>query len=339
MAIPVIDLSNVIKWFSGSGTGTAADPYVLTVAGGTGGDASAANQVTTNTEIGATNESAAATDTSTSGLNGLLKRIAQRLTSLIALFPTALGSTTAAASFPVTLSSDGPFSTLTGAVTETAPATDTASSGTNGRLQRIAQRLTSLIALVPAALGQGTMAQSLRVVLASDQSTLPVTPAAGELHLGEVGVNQTLTAFTLVADTNIYASGDVLSDTALITNVFRVTGGKGILTSLVLNDEDDQGIALDVVFLDANVSLGTFNVAPAITDANARNILGIVSVLATDWIDLGGVRVATVPLGRLGIQLSAVTASKSLGIATITRGGTPTYTASGITGRIGVECS
>lgn len=37
--------------------------------------------------------------------------------------------------------------TLEGAVTEAAPATDTASSGLNGRLQRIAQRLTSLIAL------------------------------------------------------------------------------------------------------------------------------------------------------------------------------------------------
>lgn len=61
-----------------------------------------------------------------------------------------------------------------GAVTETAPATDTASSGLNGRLQRIAQRLTSLIGLLPAALGQGTMAQSLRVVLASDQSTVLV---------------------------------------------------------------------------------------------------------------------------------------------------------------------
>lgn len=39
--------------------------------------------------------------------------------------------------------------TLLGAVTETAPASDTASSGLNGRLQRIAQRLTSLIALIP----------------------------------------------------------------------------------------------------------------------------------------------------------------------------------------------
>ncbi len=35
--------------------------------------------------------------------------------------------------------------TLTGSVTETAPASDTASSGVNGRLQRIAQNLTSLL--------------------------------------------------------------------------------------------------------------------------------------------------------------------------------------------------
>jgi hypothetical protein len=42
-----------------------------------------------------------------------------------------------------------------GSVTETAPASDTASSGLNGRLQRIAQRLTSLIALLPTALGAG----------------------------------------------------------------------------------------------------------------------------------------------------------------------------------------
>lgn len=37
------------------------------------------------------------------------------------------------------------FDTKTGSLTETAPATDTASSGLNGRLQRIAQRISSLI--------------------------------------------------------------------------------------------------------------------------------------------------------------------------------------------------
>lgn len=66
-------------------------------------------------------------------------------------------------------------STLIGAVTESAPASDTASSGLNGRLQRIAQRLSSLIALFPTSLGQKTSANSLGVVLASDQSAIPVS--------------------------------------------------------------------------------------------------------------------------------------------------------------------
>ena len=41
--------------------------------------------------------------------------------------------------------SESDFDTKIGSLTETAPGTDTASSGLNGRLQRIAQRLTSLI--------------------------------------------------------------------------------------------------------------------------------------------------------------------------------------------------
>lgn len=61
--------------------------------------------------------------------------------------------------------------TQVGGVTETAPATDTASSGLNGRLQRIAQRLTSLIAQIPATLGIKTAAGSLSVVPASDAVT------------------------------------------------------------------------------------------------------------------------------------------------------------------------
>jgi hypothetical protein len=63
-------------------------------------------------------------------------------------------------------------STLMGSLTETAPATDTASSGFNGRLQRIAQRITSLIALFPTSIGQKTMAGSLAVTLASDQGAI-----------------------------------------------------------------------------------------------------------------------------------------------------------------------
>jgi hypothetical protein len=95
--------------------------------------------------FGAVNETAPASDTADSGLNGRLQRIAQRITALIALLPAALGQTTKAASLSVALASDDASLTLLGAVAETAPTTDTASSGLNGRLQRIAQRLTDLV--------------------------------------------------------------------------------------------------------------------------------------------------------------------------------------------------
>lgn len=56
---------------------------------------------------------------------------------------------------PTTAANQTTLNTYVGALTETAPASDTASSGVNGRLQRIAQRITSLIALLPASLGAG----------------------------------------------------------------------------------------------------------------------------------------------------------------------------------------
>lgn len=84
----------------------------------------------------------------------------------------APGTATAANSLPVAMASDGTFATLSGAVTETAPASDTASSGLNGRLQRIAQRLTTLLAVFPTTIDTNSgnkSASTLRVVLATDQ--------------------------------------------------------------------------------------------------------------------------------------------------------------------------
>lgn len=192
------------------------------------------------TKVGSLTETAPASDTASSGLNGRLQRIAQRLTSLIALVPTALGQGTMATSFKVVLPSDQSAIPITdnsgsltvdnagtfvvqdngpaiGIVTETAPASDTASSGLNGRLQRIAQRLTSLIALLPTALGQGTMAQSLRVVLPSDQASIPVaatlaaetTKVIGTINVAasqSIAVTQA-TATSLKAQAETYQGG------------------------------------------------------------------------------------------------------------------------------------
>src|SRR5207253_10458582 len=124
-----------------------------------------------------------ASDTASSGLNGRLQRIAQRLTSLIALLPTALGRNADAASFSVAISTED--AALVGSLTETAPASDTASSGLNGRLQRIAQRITSMIALLPSAL----IANRLDVNLGAAPATVTAnaTLQAATAAAGNVG--------------------------------------------------------------------------------------------------------------------------------------------------------
>lgn len=62
-------------------------------------------------KLGATNESPASTDTSTSGLNGLFKRLLQRITALLAVFPTTIdvnSGNKSASTLRVVLATDQP---------------------------------------------------------------------------------------------------------------------------------------------------------------------------------------------------------------------------------------
>lgn len=139
---------------------------------------------------------------------------------------------------------------------------------------------------------------------------------------------------TLSLDTSAaYAAGDVLADTQVVSNAMRIINGHGLLSSVIVIDQDDQKQPLDLVFLSANVSLGTENAAPSITDANALHVLGIVRVLATDYIDLGGVSVATVAGLTLGLQ--AASGTSDLYVAALTQGA-PTHTASGLVLRLNI---
>jgi hypothetical protein len=121
-----------------------------------------------------------------------------------------------------------------GSVTEAAPATDIASSGLNGRLQRIAQRLTSLIALLPVALGQGTMTQSLRVVLPSDQAAIPVTSTVSSIALPTTIYNGQKSVTTAGVRVTLASSQAILSGVtikALVANTGTIYVGDGSVSS------------------------------------------------------------------------------------------------------------
>jgi len=158
------------------------------------------------------------------------------------------------------------------------------------------------------------------------------TPA-GENHIGEVGGNSKIIDVTFSLDTSAYASGDVLADTQILAACMRADDETGVLHSLTLVDKDDQGVAMKVLIFDANVSLGTENSAPSISDANAASIIGIIDIVAGDWVDLGGVRVCN--LRNLGIVIQPATGTDDVYVALLNGTGTPTFTASGIVGRFG----
>lgn len=156
--------------------------------------------------------------------------------------------------------------------------------------------------------------------------------SASELHRGSYGGEGKLTIVTPVLDTSAYVSGDVLF-VPIAFNGARVVGGRAYLQSIVAADADDQGYAMEFYFFSETVTLGTINVAPSISDADALKFLGMVSLSTGDWIDLGGVRVAT--LRNLGLMLVPKSDSTNLYVAGITRG-TPTHTASGLQLSIGL---
>jgi len=138
---------------------------------------------------------------------------------------------------------------------------------------------------------------------------------------------------TLSLDTNIYADADVLAATQEVPLAFSAPGGTLTLRNVVVLDEDDQGIAFDILFLNAASSIGTENAAVSVTDALARTIIGRVSVAGGDYYDLVANRLAVV--SNINQVLRAAEGSTSLYVACVSRGA-GTYSASGIKLKFGV---
>jgi hypothetical protein len=139
---------------------------------------------------------------------------------------------------------------------------------------------------------------------------------------------------TPVCDTSAYTAADVLFPTTEVAGAVRTSGGKSILTSVALLDEDDNTAAvIDLYFLRSNVAFGTANGAPSITDANSRELQGWVSLLAADFKDFGNGKLASVKNVGLVVQ---PTTGTSIWVAAVCAG-TPTQTASGIKLRLGFQ--
>lgn len=194
--------------------------------------------------------------------------------------------------------------TLQGAVNETAPANDTASSGLNGRLQRIAQRLTSLIALLPASLGAKTSTASLSVTLASDQ-TLP----AGENLVGKVGGTTTFIVPTCTVSTSpAYSSGDSIGGKLTLSNALRVSGNTAFLKDILICDRANQkptGTIL-IFSLDPTSATLTDNAA-VVLSTNDQSVYTMVTVSASDYVTINSKAFANIAVNKGTKAISGTT--------------------------------
>jgi hypothetical protein len=141
---------------------------------------------------------------------------------------------------------------------------------------------------------------------------------------------------TLSVETGALADNDVIADTETMEGFFSYINGSGIITSIVLLDKADQGTAIDLIFLNDLVVLGTENSAISITDSNADAIVGGISIAAGDFDDLIASQIAM--KHDLHIPVKAKEGTMQLFIGAVVRSGTPTYSsATNITLKIGLE--
>lgn len=219
--------------------------------------------------------------------------------------------------------SEADFDTKTGALTESAPATDTGSSGINGRLQRVAQRLTSLIALLPSALVSGRLdvnigAAPATVTTAGGKTNNNAVPGAtnvGSLpavanaaaptwtetfqvsNSADLRGNQRViasgyttvitTTLTRPADTTAYAAGDEMTDTGgaiqTITSAARYSGGSGIIQGVLVSQSTlwTTKPTLELWIFDTTSTPVADNGAFAPTDGVVDTCIGVIPLSAS----------------------------------------------------------
>ncbi len=142
-----------------------------------------------------------------------------------------------------------------GTLTETAPATDTASSGLNGRLQRVAQRLTTLIGTTlsgvghtaaPSAVSDGTAIPLIADKVGKLIAVGSIRDLKGEASITITSSTAETTLIAAVASTFLDLYGLILSNTsATATEVtIRDATGAGTARSFMVPAGDMRGFML-----------------------------------------------------------------------------------------------
>lgn len=194
-----------------------------------------------------------------------------------------------------------------GSLTETAPATDIASSGLNGRLQRIAQRITSLIALLPSALIGGR----LDVNLGAAPATVTVTVADG-------------TDVALGATTDAAASTDA-GTFSLIALVKRLLQKLTTQLPAALTGSGSLKVAVVEALTASDVVIGRVKLTDGVTVADVRDLVNS-NALNVAIVDSNGDQIVSFGTAGNKSNNAAAPAADNLGVlGAVATAVAPTY--------------
>lgn len=136
---------------------------------------------------------------------------------------------------------------------------------------------------------------------------------------------------TITVDTAIYAALDCLGAAATtsvvtLTDAMRNEGGRGVLQSVSVYDDDNEKNPITLLFFNAAPASGTYtgNGALSLSSGDKSKYLGKVQIGASDYETLGGDAFACVR--NIGLPVHAV-GSPHLYMIPLVTSGTPTYTA------------
>ena len=151
-----------------------------------------------------------------------------------------------------------------------------------------------------------------------------ISDAQGRLWVRPAPV-QVRISVTPTIDTNIYTSGDCIGGLMTFSNAARISGGSGIIQSILVKDNTQaQRAAMDLLFFDRSVTVAGNNSPVAMSDSDMAFCLGVVPIgpYNTAWPGTPLNSISTL----LNVGLPFVLNGTDLFVQAVVRG-TPTYAA------------
>lgn len=277
-----------------------------------------------NAALGATTDAAVSTDT-TGTISGKLRGLVALMVNFLSRLPAALGGagglkTEVVAALPAGSAAIGKLAANSGVdigdvdVTSVTPGTAAANLGK----AEDAAHSSGDVGVMALGVRQDSIA-----ALGADGDYIPPTMDANGQMRVLAGSPDFVVSVTPTLDTNAYAAGDLLFDSTEIAAAVRANGGTAILQSITMLDKADQGVGMTLVFANAATDFGTLNAAPDPDDTESGTVIGLVAVVAADYLDLGANKVACIR--NIGLMMKAGAATTSLYVAAVNGTGTPTY--------------